>query len=997
MVEFALDGLGLDPGMLDELAERAEQDDIGKFFQFVGEFGTLLTGGLGALTIGRLASRRVGVEVSKKLAQEGADFLSGRLTNKALLSRMVEVAGESAGIAGFEGGRAAAEGKSGAEIAKQAAIGGGLVFGLGAGLTTGGRLLFPSARAHRPDKLLKALRETEDIEEAGTPAMDKIFREAMAGHIAEKDLALTKLANRNVRLLDDVEYDQLPLFSDRLHRYPGIDDMPDATFLATAPSTTTSVLPGSGKIVTMASGKPTRGLASKFEEVMGPRNPLTGEREIIKRPIFGTGVQTPVRGRADEQVRITENLVKQIKKADKNIAALEAQQAELKALTHTDPVFTRTMSDEPWKVLGRVRNLRSKGQVWDGVGWATEQLLAKFVMSPKALASRSGATMMKVVEGVQDMSTTVRLWRVGVDKHTRKLVTELGDELGFGISAARNPVQAVDKVLKDEKFLKSLDDIFKTYERGDTALTQKYGPRVMKIMNYRVKQPLAFLQKQAAESGGESALSATEMRAMGVGNYLPHILDDVADYTRVEENMVKILAKRGVKDPETALALGAYRSQGIKKLNSVDFQRKFSGTLDELTKEGVPFIRDPIRMMRAAMENHGIRQQMVKRWGPDLAGIEAAKRVAIEVEGANPAFVNTMMDHIFFQRYSAQATKALAGFMTDMQVITKMTFGVVPNLFQTPTNNVAYFGFRDSLAGTVKTLNKARRDDVARSLGMMETVIIGNMRSIFQGGEAITVGDKLAARALKWTFFSGSEQANRLITGSTATSFVIRTADKAFRGKLRGSNRVYARRQFADLGLDLEGIVKRGEVSKQEFKTAIVNGVRRTQFQTDITDVPLFWRTPWGRVAFQFKTFAFNQAKLMRDLVFVEAAQGNYKPMVAILSVYPALGSVVGNLTDALKDRDNNKTGLARHMQNFSNVGGFGLTYNAFMASRFGNPAQFLLGPTVSDFLSFMQAVAQPDRGGVARAAIERQPIYQAAGRLLQLPGAILGVGSDNE
>ena len=53
-----------------------------------------------------------------------------------------------------------------------------------------------------------------------------------------------------------------------------------------------------------------------------------------------------------------------------------------------------------------------------------------------------------------------------------------------------------------------------------------------------------------------------------------------------------------------------------------------------------------------------------------------------------------------------------------------------------------------------------------------------------------------------------------------------------------------------------------------KLETAIGMSARNLQFVPDVTRLPVWWGHPVGRIMFQFKNFAFNQTKFIRDQVF---------------------------------------------------------------------------------------------------------------------------------
>ena len=83
-----------------------------------------------------------------------------------------------------------------------------------------------------------------------------------------------------------------------------------------------------------------------------------------------------------------------------------------------------------------------------------------------------------------------------------------------------------------------------------------------------------------------------------------------------------------------------------------------------------------------------------------------------------------------------------------------------------------------------------------------------------------------------------------------------------------------ARDTLAKMNVDVDAALKRGALNEADELRAGQNIVNRTQFKTDVTEIPLFWSSEPGRLLTQYKRFQFKSGQLVKDEIIKEAAQG---------------------------------------------------------------------------------------------------------------------------
>lgn len=107
-----------------------------------------------------------------------------------------------------------------------------------------------------------------------------------------------------------------------------------------------------------------------------------------------------------------------------------------------------------------------------------------------------------------------------------------------------------------------------------------------------------------------------------------------------------------------------------------------------------------------------------------------------------------------------------------------------------------------------------------------------------------------------------------------------------------------AARWFVDMGLDPAAIAARGILTPDEYRTAGLMFSNETQFATRALDMPELRTTNAGPFLFLFRSFAYQQARFIKKMVWEEGrVHGNWAPLLrygsAISTVAPLMGEIV--------------------------------------------------------------------------------------------------------
>ena len=587
-------------------------------------------------------------------------------------------------------------------------------------------------------------------------------------------------------------------------------------------------------------------------------------------------------------------------------------------------------------------------------------------------------------------------------------------------------------------------DVRDVYELENMAgVRSQFSPEVAAVWRDTVHKPLQEFGKMLSKRGIISTMDQVELAKhyLPRGAYFPHLVKHGTDLDKVRaimlQNMVRDMSsptkalffkQPGTSAPapsfnvtmaDKAMAAGDYIRKGHAKVNHLDFQRLAPGSTKwKIKNTKIPLDDDPLRVMMTALDGNVIRKHMADAWGPDLRMADFFRRAIIS-EGGDAGLAQHLSDVLTMKNVADQGWARFANRWTSAEMVAKLTMASIPNLFQGINTAAKYgpkaairsqlLGVRDALAQR-KMFSKYRDalksediDSISEALGLMENSFMSR-HTAFSAGEASTPMEWLSSQAMNVSLFTPTEKMNRVVAAHSALYYVRTTAAKAIRGELRGLSAGRHQRQFAELGLDLKQIVRRykqtakaslepeelsaiaegtilkGVLGPDKLRNVITQGVRKTQFTTGVTDVPWLWRTPWGRVVTQFKSFAFNQGKFLRDTVMREFMAGNYEPLLYFMGMSGVSGEAILAMKREFLGQRQPKfpeafdveagdwasvelTDFFRFFEDITNAGGLGLAQSAATSLYYGRPLETALGPTFSDVANIGAALVQTGTG----------------------------------
>jgi hypothetical protein len=323
----------------------------------------------------------------------------------------------------------------------------------------------------------------------------------------------------------------------------------------------------------------------------------------------------------------------------------------------------------------------------------------------------------------------------------------------------------------------------------------------------------------------------------------------------------------------------------------------------------------------------------------------------IEAEGGNWKIADELL-----QRYTNPAqfqhTSDLAQKILTFNVVTKLNpLTTLVNMSQTMATTL-----RTSPRATMKAILGWDKEFAVRS----GAIVNQTMRDIMAAHGA---GSKWGGWYMRAIGFKKSEEILRTMASNAGRHHAMDLVEMLSKGKRTS----YAKRQLASLGLDPDEIAKRGRLTTEELQEVGKRVSQQTQFRGDKFDLPMAWLGNYGRVVTQFKTFVYNQARLLNRAVWQEAKQGNLRPLMFLMTAYPAAGTGFDiAVNQMLLGKKPPESVVQAYFRGLTAVGGLGLLQTSLESMRYGAKATFetITGPGISDAVRLSSGISQIVLGG---------------------------------
>lgn len=309
-----------------------------------------------------------------------------------------------------------------------------------------------------------------------------------------------------------------------------------------------------------------------------------------------------------------------------------------------------------------------------------------------------------------------------------------------------------------------------------------------------------------------------------------------------------------------------------------------------------------------------------------------------------------------------------------LEVVTKLALGAIAQPSQM-LSAIARTGFRSSIKNMFKAFagDPDAMDFAIRSGVVLRGIVRQSEQSLTQGGQDF----------LEKVFFTQADIKSRVFGALQGRSFAEHMArklallNKRFPANVRpaGVQKQMAKieQKLVGLGLDPGRITARGGyLSEQDMLQAGQTVSGDVNFWGDSLSLPEFFRSSYGKYITQFKSFGFQQSRMIKEHILKPLIKGDWGPVTRFAITMPLGGEIIANLkalararTGRFEENPEPDAVVLRIAENISNAAGFGIAYDAFEATRYGMSGSlgFFAGPIGGTAAKAMTAAGEFSRG----------------------------------
>lgn len=167
----------------------------------------------------------------------------------------------------------------------------------------------------------------------------------------------------------------------------------------------------------------------------------------------------------------------------------------------------------------------------------------------------------------------------------------------------------------------------------------------------------------------------------------------------------------------------------------------------------------------------------------------------------------------------------------------------------------------------------------------------------------------------------------------------------------------------------------RGMLSEDELLRAGQIMAEITQFRARPLDLPALASSPEGKIIFQYKNFAFNQAKFLKDTLKGQLENGDYgglaRDLLILSAIFPMGGEIIADLRSLVTGQKRPTEALDRYFSDLMAVGGFGILSDTIVSAGHGKLAENIVGPTIGTGVETFERAVKVAKGRGTEAEIK--------------------------
>jgi len=587
--------------------------------------------------------------------------------------------------------------------------------------------------------------------------------------------------------------------------------------------------------------------------------------------------------------------------------------------------------------------------------------VSKKAANPKEIIASLRGTTAKVSDDVLKENTPkddLGFWRKGFRSVGANIKTmgDEGKELAERMSLAETkPEVSAGKLIEDMR------QNFKGLSKGemDQVVDVLDGQISLATVSDKVKK-VAIAERGRLNNVSQRAASILEDNSLFRDNYFPHMFDArELGKASFKTKAIKEMVASGKYASETD-ALKAF-SEHTKGLSG----RKF-GNLEKTRLNGASgWERNPIKALSRYYQRAERRISEAQYLGVN-DNIANKLIDGIRVKGYDADFALRNMERFVGKNQLDSSTAQFLSAVSSFETVTKLGLSQITNAPQGLVNTA----FNSNIKTAIKAFGKSFLPE-GRAFGRRSGATLSStIDELAQIGSESTAHGSIASKFLKLNGFTAVETQNRIMSAIAGKMRAEWAMDVLQSAKSKTHKLREAKDVLLELGIDAEKALQRGVLSGDELLEAGLRFSNKTQFRSGVLDLPEFFKSPWGRVLTQFKSFAFHHAKFVADVATKDAravARGDLKRLPNFLSKIgfaAAVGEIPIAVKSILKGKDPAKreADLLRFAENLGAVGGLGILsdiHNSVLHGKSGMYS-FLGGPFVGDVVQTGQNVLQP-------------------------------------
>jgi hypothetical protein len=321
--------------------------------------------------------------------------------------------------------------------------------------------------------------------------------------------------------------------------------------------------------------------------------------------------------------------------------------------------------------------------------------------------------------------------------------------------------------------------------------------------------------------------------------------------------------------------------------------------------------------------------------------------------------------------YNKEANTAVRAFLREVKGFEALKLGTafVANAPQGPVNSWLRSGsFKAASKGFLDQFTREGKD-FAMKAGISSRGVekyISDSVGALTGKSGKGVMPRVSGWMLeKLTPFKQGEIANRVVAANAGKYYITESLIPKF---LANPADRRALKEMSYMGLDPAAILRKGGATEQDIlRASNIFAQRRTQFINDPLSMPLLSQDPWGRLLYLFKTFSFQQSKMIKEAMEIHGVLPTVGRLAVVATV---IGIPVAKLRGLLSAKgltgdQEQGTWANEFLSGLAAIGGLGLLSDAYASAKFGTEGAMgsVAGPVVQDLGEALVSVRKAAEG----------------------------------